>query len=86
MARKNTLTAEEKKTRKSEYMKRYYLTNRDGIASARSVKVDCPICFGCYTLGHKAHHERSQRHGHALTLRGKEQTHENESALKASSL
>ena len=41
---------------------KYRKDNRDKETARRSVKVDCPICGGCYQIYNKAKHYKTKKH------------------------
>lgn len=74
MPRKPTITPEEKRSRKTQYMKEYYQRKKAELTEVRCQKIPCPVCFGRYTPSHKAQHLRSTRHTQAVKLRSEEPT------------
>ena len=69
MPRTNKLSPEERKTKRTEYLKNYYLSKREEIMKKKLVKHDCNICFGAYTPSHRSEHLRSAKHLKALEIR-----------------
>ena len=65
-------SADEQKAIKRAYQQQYYAKNKDTINSKRYQKVECSICYGYYTLAHKAQHNQTSRHTRAVRLRAGE--------------
>lgn len=82
MPRKPTLSPEDRKQRKNQYMKEYYERRKVEIKEVRCQKMKCDICFGKYTPSHKAQHMTTLRHVYATQCHSQAQTPENESVLK----
>lgn len=82
MSRKSTLTVEEKNARKTQYMREYYQRRKPEFAELRAQKINCEICYGRFTVSHKAQHLKSARHTHAVQVRSQTQAPEKVSDLK----